>query len=270
MIGSAFLYYRHEWKAVPLFAGLIVVEALIAGSALDLPLLAAPLLVGGIGGYTFKKERSFGFFLLASSLTLTILIGGYFYYMVLASGVDFFGMLKGQLVAYLEKAGISEDVKGRLLEDFEASRGMVPFSTFFNSVLFSGIGYLMIEQVLTRMAKAVSVKGLDYFRLNDYFVFALIAGLAVFLLVDRKAYPVLNIAGLNLALTVALLYFIQGLGLIKFFLIKRGLPRFILPMSVVVFLTLGPVGIFLAVLLAGFGALDIWADFRKMNEKKED
>jgi threonine dehydrogenase-like Zn-dependent dehydrogenase len=42
-----------------------------------------------------------------------------------------------------------------------------------------------------------------------------------------------------------------------------------LPMGVALIITLGPVGIFMAVLLAGVGALDIWADFRKLNEKAE-
>ncbi len=268
-VGSAFIAHRLTWKAGPLLAALIVIQALIAGNAESVPLLAVPVTVGGIGGYAFGKGKSFGFFLLASSLSLTVLIAGYLYYLIRVSGVDLFGMLKGQLAAYLTQAGAPEDVAGRLVEDFEASRVMLPFSIFFNSVILSGLGYLLVRPVCIHWMGAGPVRGLEYFRLNDYFVFVLIAGLAVLLLVDRKDYPVLNMAGLNLAMSAALLYFVQALGLLKFLLIRRGLPRFMLPMGVALIITLGPVGIFMAVILAGVGTLDIWADFRKLNEKNE-
>lgn len=268
-VGSAFISHRLQWKAGPLLAALIVLQALIAGNVESVPLLAVPVSIGGIGGYTFGRGKSFSFFLLSSSLFLTALIAGYLFYLIHVSGVDLFGMLKGQLSAYLAQAGTPEDVTKRLIEDFEASRVMLPFSIFFNSVTLSGLGYLLVKTVCIRWMGAEPVRGLEFFRLSEYFVFVLIAGLGVFLLVDRKDYPVLNMAGLNLAMSAALLYFVQALGLVKFLLIRRGLPHFILPLGVALIITLGPVGIFMAVLLAGVGALDIWADFRKLNEKHE-
>ena len=275
MVGSAYLYHRLEWKAMAVFAVLIGSVMALTGRVMDLPLVAAPFLLGGVGGYTLKKGKSFEFYLLTTSVALSVLVTGFFYYMAYYQNVDFIGMMRGELVRIMDAGGAPEDIKRQFLAEFDASRGdiiaRVPFSSFVNAVVFSGIGYLVMERFLKRMAPVKVGAGLEWFRLNDYFIFVLIAGLAAYLLIDKGEYPVLHSAGLNIALAAALLYFVQALGLIKYFLIQRGLPGYFLPLGLAVMLIAGMwMALFLFIMLAGLGALDVWADFRKRMTGKTD
>jgi hypothetical protein len=274
MVGSAFMYYRLEWKALLIFAVLITAALVAAGRSFDAPLMIAPFLLGGIGGYTFKKGKSFGFFLLTTSFPLALLFTGFFYFLMIYQNVDFIGMLRGEMVKFMNAAGAPDDIKGQMLSEFDASRGdmiaRVPFSSFLNSVALSGLGYAIIKRFFFRIEMVSAGPGLESFRLNEYFIFVLIAGLAAYLLIDKSDYPVLHSGGLNVALIAALLYFVQALGLIKYLLLKRGLPGYILPLGLSVVLIMGIwIALFLFVFLAGFGALDVWADFRTMIGKNE-
>lgn len=274
MIGSAFMYYRLEWKALLIFALMIVTALFVMGRSFDFPLVTAPILLGGIGGYTFKHGKSFGFFLLTTSFSLAVIFAGFFYYLMIYQNVDFIGMLRGEMVKFMNSAGAPDDIKNQLLSEFDASRGdmiaRVPFSSFLNSMLLAGLGYVLIKRFFYRVAQVAGGPGLESFRLNEYFIFALIAGLAAYLLIDKSDYAVLHSAGLNVVLIASLLYFVQTLGIIKFILLKWGLPGYILPLGLSVILIMGIwMAMFLFVLLAGAGALDVWADFRKMISKNE-
>jgi uncharacterized protein YybS (DUF2232 family) len=274
MVGSAFMYYRLEWKALLIFAVMIAAALIATGRSFDAPLMITPFLLGGIGGYTFKKGKGFGFFMLTTSIPLAVLFTGFFYYLMIYQNVDFIGLLRGEVVRFMEAAGRGHDIKGQMLSEFDASRedimARVPFSSFLNSVALSGLGYAIIKRFFSRMAQAPAGPGLEAFRLNEYFIFVLIAGLAAYLLIDKSDYPVLHSGGLNVALIAALLYFVQALGLIKYLLLKRGLPGYILPLGLSVILILGIwMALFLFVFLAGVGALDVWADFRTLIGKNE-
>lgn len=268
IVGSAYMYYRLEWKALVIFAAMSGTVMLITGRVVDLPLVAGPFLLGGVGGYIFKKGKSFEFYLLTTTVVLSVLIAGFFFYMALYQHVDFIGLLRGELVRLMEIGGAPNDIRQQFLTEFDSARSdiiaRVPFSSFLNSMVISGLSYLAIRRFLMHTAQAHAVEGLESFRLNDYFVFVLIAGLAAYLLIDKSEYLILHSAGLNIALMAALLYFVQALGLLKFFLIKRGLPGYFLPLGLTVMLLTGVwVALFLFIILAGFGALDVWADFRK-------
>jgi hypothetical protein len=241
---------------------------LVSGRAVDFPLVVAPFLLGGVGGYTFKNGKSFEFYILTSSIALSILITGFFYYLAYYQNVDFIGMMRGELVRVMEMGGAPDDIKRQFIAEFDASRNdiiaRVPFSSFLNSLLISALGFMMMGRFLSRTARAGAVAGLEFFRLNEYVIFVLIGGLAAYLLIDKSEYLILHSAGLNIALSAALLYFVQALGLIKFFLKKRGLPGYFLPLGLTVMLIMGLwMALFLFIMLAGFGALDVWADFRK-------
>ena len=274
MVGSAFMYYRLEWKALLIFAVLIAAALFATGRSLDAPLMIAPFLLGGIGGYAFKNGKSFGFFLLTTSLPLAVLFAGSFYYLMIYQNVDFIGMLRGEMDKFMNAAGAPDDIRGQMLSEFDASRedimARVPFSAFLNSVVLSGLGYVIIKRFFFRVSRVSAGPGLESFRLNEYFIFVLIAGLAAYLLIDKSDYSVLHSGGLNVALMAALLYFVQALGLIKYLLLRRGLPGYILPLGLSVVLITGIwMALFLFVFLAGVGALDVWADFRTMIGKNE-
>jgi uncharacterized protein YybS (DUF2232 family) len=271
MMGCAFLYYRLEWKALIICAALPAVTVAMTGRVSDMPLMVAPALLGCLGGFTFKKGKSLEFYLVTASVSLALVSAGVFYYMMLYEHMDFVGMLKADMLKSIEAAGFPAEVKGQYLEWFESWNhyivALVPFGSFANSMITAGIGYAILRRFLGRLTGAVPGNGLEMFRLNDYFIFSLIAGLGVCLLIDKSNYPVLHSAGLNIALASALLYFVQALGVVKFFMMKRGMPRYLLPLIIAGGLLLGLFAVFLFVVLAGVGALDVWADFRKLAKK---
>ncbi len=273
-VGSAFMYYRLEWKAIVICAVLVLVSLAVSGRALDAPLMAMPFLIGCTAGYALKRGKTFGFYLVIVSCSLTVIFTGFFYYMMVYQSVDFIGMLREEMLKFLTTAGAPDDIRNQMLSEFDGSRddivARVPFSAFLNSMLLASVGYHLIRWALSRAGLEVRGPGLESFRLNDYFIFALIAGLAVFLLIDKTDYPVLHSGGSNAVFMAALLYFVQGLGVIKFILMKRGIPGYVLPLAVSAILIAGIwIALFLFILLAGFGALDVWADFRKLLSRNE-
>lgn len=275
MVGAAAMYYKLEWKALVIIGAMTAGFFFIGRSVIDLPLIIAPLMMGIIGGYTFKKEKSLEFFLLAASFSLAVLFSSLFYYMMFYENVDFMGMLRGEMVKFLDAARAPEDIRGQILADFDGSKddlvARLPFSAFLNSLAMAGIGYAVIKRFLARLAGVRAGAGLESFRLNDYFIFTVIAGLAVYLLIDKSDHQMLHSAGLNALLIASSLYFVQALGVVKFLLIKRGVPRYILPLGIFTILIAGIwMALFMFIILAGLGALDVWADFRKMITAKID
>ena len=271
MLGCAFIYYRLEWKAIIICAALPAITVALTGRVSDMPLMAAPALLGCLGGYTFKRGKSLEFFLVTASVSLAVISAGVFYYLMLYRNVDFIGMLKADMLRSIEATQLPGEVRAQYIEWFDEWKdyivALVPFGSFVNSMLMAAIGYAILKRFLGRLAGAVPGGGLELFRLNDYFVFVLIAGLGVYLLIDKSNYPVLHSAGLNIVLASGVLYFVQALGVIKFLLMKRGMPRYMLPLMIAGGLLLGLVAVFLFVVIAGVGALDVWADFRKLAKR---
>jgi len=61
------------------------------------------------------------------------------------------------------------------------------------------------------------------------------------------------------------LYLMQAIGIAKFLLARKGLPRFLLPIGLLAVLFFGvEAALFVSIILASLGALDFWADFRKL------
>jgi hypothetical protein len=271
--GSAYLYYRMEWRSLFIFIILIYAAVIASGSMSYIPMVSTPFILGGLGGLTFKKGKSLEFYLVATTLILTALSAGFFYFYLLVLKVDFFEMQRSFFVQLMGAARVPPDIRKEWLEAFEKSKYLVPFGTFMNSIIFSSVAYIVIRKILVRVFSAARVPGLEFFRISDYWIFALIAGLALFLLVDSVAYRVLNIAGLNIMLGTVLLYFIQGLGVIKYLLVRRGVPAYVIPLTFAGLFLIGFAGLwasmFLSVVIAGVGALDIWADFRNLTKKKD-
>ena len=95
-------------------------------------------------------------------------------------------------------------------------------------------------------------------------------GWLVVLLVDKREYSIIYIFGLNIALIFSVLYLIQSVGVIRFFFRKKGLPQFLIPLSFFIILFLGSNFIlFFFIILIGVGAIDFWADFRKLGGKNK-
>jgi hypothetical protein len=113
------------------------------------------------------------------------------------------------------------------------------------------------------------VKALEFFKVNEFIIFILIAGWGVFIMFDKIQYPVITIIALNTGLAASVLYTIQAMGIIKFFIMKRKLPVIILPLIIITLSLVPIVFIFVMTMLTGIGILDLWGDFRKLNSNKE-
>jgi uncharacterized protein YybS (DUF2232 family) len=76
----------------------------------------------------------------------------------------------------------------------------------------------------------------------------------------------LRIAGLNTLLLVSLVYLVQGLGIMVFYLHKASVPP-IFRNTAYLFLAIQPL---LLLGVAAFGLFDLWFDFRHIGNKREE
>ena len=149
------------------------------------------------------------------------------------------------------------------------AKDMIPFSAFIYSLMVTSLSFFLMKKVFMKK-QGIGVRALELFRLNDYFIFSLIAGWGIFLLLDKNRFPAVTAAALNIALAASMLYIIQALGIIKFYIIKKGVPVVLLPLMILTLLILGPsILIFAMIILIGIGTLDLWGDFRKLNPEIE-
>ncbi len=268
--GSAYLSWRWDWKSLAVFVALIAAAAVSSGSPDDIPMVSMPFVLGGIGGLAFRRGKSTGFYLVTATTILAVLIAGFFYYYVLIEKINFFETQRDVILKMFETAQVPADLRAQWLEVFDASKYVFPFGIVVNSLVLSSISYIFIKNIFVRFFGARTVTGIEYFRLHDYFIFVLVAGLAVYLLIDTEVHALVHFAGLNTLLIAALFYLVQGLAVIKFLLAKRGVPSYVILLAFAGLLFLGITGLwvmlFLMVLIAGLGALDLWADFRKLSK----
>ena len=76
----------------------------------------------------------------------------------------------------------------------------------------------------------------------------------------------MQIVGLNVLLLVSLVYLVQGLGVMVFYLNRASVPP-ILRSLAYIFLVIQP--LFLLG-VAAFGLFDLWFDFRRTGNKREE
>lgn len=290
---SAWFFYKTAWYSLALFIPLAAIPFAAPGHAGLLSLFIIPAAFGTAGGICFREGKDFGFYITVSSLLFAALFTAEYHALRVFKSSDIIEQGRDEIVLMLEqgsgdmdrvfdeyktpaenreklKADIAQSIQ--ILKDgkwVQFARDMVPFSAFFYGVMICGLSFVILKKWV--MKNAVSqVKALEFLRINDYFIFALIAGWGGFILLDSKVYPAFSIAALNIALTVSTLYVAQALGIIKYFMIGRGIPPVILPLLIMTAIFLGPaVIIFMTILLLGVGALDLWADFRKLNPVKQ-
>jgi len=271
--GTAMMFYRFQWRILLFLAPLLVVLAVIMYVQGDsFSYVLAPVIAGVVAGFTFRNGRNYQFFVVWVSVVLTVLFTLNFYVLKTMKGVDLMQQSRVQFETMLENAELGarekEEILGRVEQSMPIIRDLVPFSYFLNVLIFAMITFVLLRYIFERLGyiKVMEVAGVERFKLNDYSVFGLIVGWLVVLLVDAGQFPYLHQAALNLGLIMAVFYVIQGTGIVKFFLISRGWPLFLLPLIFLVSLMLGPaVILFVLMMFLGLGAIDFWVDFRKFS-----
>jgi uncharacterized protein YybS (DUF2232 family) len=250
ILSSTFLFYRWGWKSTLFF--LIPIGAVISLTPPQFdelhPLMLSLFIVGITAGYTFREKKS----------------------LQLYKNTDILDKSKENIVTIVNASNIQKSEQEAFLEQLDDSleivRDIIPFAYFINSLFFSLISFFFIRLFMKRyIAGQEKSPGLELFQLHDYFIYALILGWLAVLLVDKSEYAIIYITGLNIALIFSVLYLIQSLGIVKYFLIKKGLPLFIIPLTLITILFLGlKVTLFISIILSSVGAIDFWADFRKL------
>jgi hypothetical protein len=131
--------------------------------------------------------------------------------------------------------------------------------------LFAWVALLvhLSERMARRLAELVKrplpdVTPFERLRMPDGMVWLLVAALALVALRD----PRLAATGLNLSLAVGLAFALQGLAVVKVFLVSHGMtPGLISLLFLFTALTMWPI---LPLACAGVGLMDMWLDFRRL------
>lgn len=266
---------------------------IVKGYEGGLLLFSLPLVTGTTGGYCFRKSLGLDFFISVSTALFAILFTADYYILKEVRGYDMIEAGKSSMIQILhetraemdrvfeeyktpqenrEKLRADMDVYEGMLNDrkwIQFMRDIIPLAAFIYSLSVSGFSFLLMKKFFMKK-QGESVKPLEFYRLNDYIIFLLIAGWGLFLLLDKTVYPVISIIALNIALAVSMLYIIQALGIIKFFLVKKGLRVILLPLLVITLMMLGPsILMFAMIIFIGIGTLDMWGDYRKLNPETE-
>jgi len=274
--GTTYAVYRWGWLSLAILAPLAG-YALWRGISIHNPdnwiSLLPPLAIGSFCGIFYRAGWPLKRYLVLCSLAISILLSGGYYYMKIYQGRDIIRESGAQVSEMLKNSSIPEEQRKQLSQDLDewtptASR-LIPFSTFFYGLLLSALALLLTDPIVRHgMSGSTNANnGLNYYRLNDYTIFIFIAGWVLFMLADKAHHPVLNAAGLNMGLITSLLYLVQAFGVVKFMLVKKGLPSSLLPFGVFLMIILGmEATLFSAVFMTGIGACDLWADFRKLEK----
>ncbi len=290
---SSWLFYRVGWYSLIVFLPLAAVPLFSVNQAGLLSLFIIPAAIGSIGGLCFKDGKDFGFFLIASSFLFSALFTTEYYVLKNFRNTDIIEKGRDEIVFMMEQGSGDidrvfneyktpeenrEKIRGEIAESIailkdnkwvQFARDMIPFSAFLYGVAICGLSFAILRKYVMKN-RMPQVNALEFLRVNDYFIFALIAGWGGFILLDSSKYPAFSIAALNIALIASTLYVAQALGIIKHFMIRKGIPALILPFIFLTLIFFGPpVIIFTTILLLGLGTLDLWADFRKLTPDKQ-
>jgi hypothetical protein len=272
----------------PVLLSAAFIPFFITGFTGDITVFISPAVFGITGGYCFRKKLGLDFFLPVSAIVFALLFTGNYLFQKKFHDFDMVKVSMEESIALLEASRpaferflvrvlqTSEENASTVFNDLttsmkdskwlQLSRDMMPFSAFLLAVAIAGTSFLFMMKFTMKKAASL-VKPLQFFRLNDYFIFALIAGIAGLLLFyDRhETFPVLYVTALNTVLIVAALYIVQAIGIVKFYFISRKIPVYVLPLLLVILTLMSPgLMVFFMILFTGLGSLDLWADFRKL------
>ena len=272
LAGSLFAARRWGLRAlagvIPAFAAAAYMTALFHDAFV---FLASSLIIGTCTGFLFSGKLSLQRFLITASLLCASVSYGDYAFQSRVMHQDYLELSKTQAIEYVKASAVTDAEKTALLEWMDQAiplvRRILPFYYFLSGLFWASCSYLFFSLIFRRRYMGVTppAAGIEMFRLSDYLIFVLIASIAAVLATGHEK-RIVYVTALNALLILATLYVIQAFGVIKFFLMKKHLPLALLPLTVILIPLLGiEAAVFAAMLLAGCGALDLWADFRKLN-----
>ncbi len=229
------------------------------------------LAIGSITGFAYRTKRSVQFIVLTSVFLVFGIFAADYLYETNYMGASLANEAETAVQSFLNSGKLDDKQKDEFAEQYkfvmEIMKDLVPFMIFVSALMISFAGFSILDLIFKRILKAENfVKGIENFKVNEWLVFLVIVSISL-IVFDQggKFYPA-KAAGKNILLVLTVIYFIQSLGILKFVLMKKRIPVFIMPlfllgMAIFSFQVFG----FIVMFLAGIGLLDIWADFRKFS-----
>ena len=258
--------------------GIAAAILLVAGSLKSLPFTFALLPLGfslaqsARAGHSAEAASFRGAVaLLVGYLALWFMAGwlaGANPYQELLTGLDTDMALLAESYMNIGKAeGLPADTLNSLAAAFRQVRDVLPHflpGMLLATMLFQvwailGMGSLLMRRLAPGL---IPWQDLRTWRLPESLVWAVIAGTVAVLL----PIPAIGLAGTNVLMVLAALYFLQGVAVISSLLRKRRLPR---PLRVLAYILLLVQGYGILVVIVT-GVADVWADFRKPRSLKEN
>ncbi|MCX7678425.1 MAG: YybS family protein [Spirochaetes bacterium] len=276
MVATAMCFYKWGAKTLLVSAGILVAGFFLYKiSAEFFPMLVIAIIIGIFSAFSLKYNKPYQFYLIYATLAVCIVLLANFYLLKFLKGIDLYEQSRMQFMEYLQNSDMPIDKKNELKTTFDAAnvliRTIIPFSYFLNAMLFAAFGFSIVRIFIKIfISKDVKLtKGVEFFKLNDYLIYCLIAGWLGTLLIDAVSYPIIHAICLNTALVFTNLYTVQAIGIIKYFALKKGFSvKIIFAMLAMLVIFFNEMLILLFIILASIGAIDFWADFRKLEDSE--
>ena len=160
LVGTSLVFYKWDWKAVVVFIpGIVIFNVLSEKSGglyfyEFLNFFIEPSLVGAVAGLSFKRKKSLQFFLIVSSLLLTGIFSGNYYYLKNVEKIDLLSKSKNEFIKVLSSADISaeekESIKKKIEKSVEIARDAVPFVYFINSMFYIFLAFFILKYIVKR------------------------------------------------------------------------------------------------------------------------
>jgi hypothetical protein len=242
--------------------------------------LISSLTVGCVTGLMYRYDKTIQYLIVFAPFIITALGTGQYYYLERVKKIDLIGYIRDVNVEYVQQSkDVNDEMKKAAISQFndfyriyQEERNTIPVSLviFLYALIPTWLGSFIVK-VLFRIIKVFERRiGIERFKLNEYLIFALIASIGAFAL-TQKRFDMLHLVAVNVLVIVSFFYFVQGLGIAKHVLLKRGFPAGIIVTVFAVTLYFGGMDavLFEMIMFAGLGALDLWGDFRGLTKKIE-
>jgi hypothetical protein len=273
-----------RWGYIALAGALPLLGVITVGTGGSLSMafavLMSSLTVGCVTGLMYRYDKTIQYLIVFAPFIITALVTGQYYYFERIKGIDMVGIARDGYVQNVQQSpDFNEDMKkaainqiNEMYQLYQQERNTVPVAMFFFiiALMSTWLGSFIVK-VLFRLIKVFERRiGIERFRLNDYLIFALIASIGVYALTQKRLGTV-HLVAVNVLFIVSFFYFVQGLGIAKHVLLKKGFPAGIILTVFAVTLYFGGLDavLFEMMIFAGLGALDLWGDFRGLKKKIE-
>ena len=276
---SLFCFYKWKWKAFFFYLPALIYISIALGE--KSPELLGAIALGFLGGVSFSLENPFQFFIVSSTLILTLIMSGHYFFLWQYKNLDLLKKTQVEMLKALEDYQKVEGSQGEV--DFfktlqevlkndtwiDLARDFIFFSYFIYSLFLSAASFFLLRMIFFYLEKKELKDGLVKFKINDFSIFLFLLGWGIILLIDKTNYRHIYLITLNISLGLSIFYLLQAVGIIKFFLLKKGWPMSLFYLGLFVLFLIKIELFFLALLvLLGLGVFDLWYDFRKLNLKK--